>query len=123
MGFPISPVLADMFMEEFYQTAIATADFQPQVCLRYVDNIFVVWQHGQDKLQLFLDHLNGLHIRIQFTVNQERDGNVPFLDEEVSRQDIMAPSLSGSTESTPIPSPQHQMLGEQHACSACLQDL
>ena len=86
MGSPISPVLADMFMEAFEQTAIATADFQPRVWLRYVDDTFVIWQHGQDKLQLFLEHLNGLHSRIQFTMDQEKDGNIPFLDVEVSRQ-------------------------------------
>ena len=71
MGSPISPVLADMFMEAFEQTAIATADFQPRVWLRYVDDTFVIWQHGHDKLQLFLEHLNGLHSRIQFTMDQD----------------------------------------------------
>ena len=87
MGSPISPVLADMVMEELEQTAtITTADFQPRVWLRYVDDTFVVWQHSQDKLQLFLEHLNGLQSRIQFTMHQEKDGNIPFLDVEVSRQ-------------------------------------
>ena len=75
-----------MFMEELEQTAITTNDFQPRVWLRYVDDTFVVWQHSQDKLQLFLEHLNGLQSRIQFTMHQEKDGNIPFLDVGVSRQ-------------------------------------
>ena len=86
MGSPISPVIANMFMEELEQTAITTDDFQPRDWLRYVDDTFVVWQHSQDKLQLFLEHLNGLQSRIQFTMHQEKDGNIPFLDVEVSRQ-------------------------------------
>ena len=57
MGSPISPVLADMFMEEFEQLAITTSDHKPKIWLRYVDDTFVIWQHGLDNLRLFLDHL------------------------------------------------------------------
>ena len=77
MRSPISSVLATMFLEEFEQTAIATADFHPRVWLRYMDDTFVIWQHGQDKLQLFLEHLNGLPSRIQFTMDKEKNGNIP----------------------------------------------
>ena len=87
MGSPISPVLADMFMEEFEQLAINTADHSPKIWLWYVDDTFVIWQHGQDNLQLFLEHLNGLHRCIQFTMEQERNGNISFLDVEVSRKE------------------------------------
>ena len=30
--------------------------------------------------------MNGLHSRIQFTMDHEKDGNIPFMDVEVSRQ-------------------------------------
>ena len=87
MGSPISPVLADIFMEEFEQLAINTSDHRPKVWLRYVDDTFIIWQHGQDNLQLFLEHLNGLHSSIQFTMEQERNGNISFLDVEVTRKE------------------------------------
>ena len=87
MGSPISPVLADIFMEEFEQTAIATADHRPKIWLRYVDDTFVIWEHGQENLQLFLDHLNGLHSNIQFTMEQEKNGSISFLDVEVTRRE------------------------------------
>ena len=67
---PLSPVLADLFMEEFEQLAINTADHSPSVWLRYVHDTFVIWQHGQEKLCLFLKHLNGLHSNMQFTMEQ-----------------------------------------------------
>ena len=86
MGSPISPVLADMFMEEFEQLAITTSDHKPKIWLRYVDDTFVIWQHGQDNLRLFLDHLNSLHTNIKFTMEEERNGSLSFLDVEVSRK-------------------------------------
>ena len=87
MGSPLSPVLADLFMEEFEQLAINTADHSPIMWLLYVGDTFVIWQHGQEKLCLFLEHLNGLHSNIQFTMEQERNGSISFLDVEVSRQE------------------------------------
>ena len=57
MGSPLSPVLADIFMEEFENSSLNTTDLQPNMWLRYVDDTFVVWPHGRDTLQVFLQHL------------------------------------------------------------------
>ena len=35
----------------------------------------------------FLEHLNGLHSSIQFTIEPERNGSISFLDVEVSRRE------------------------------------
>ncbi|XP_022079663.1 uncharacterized protein LOC110973280 [Acanthaster planci] len=67
------------FMEEFEQNAIATADYRLEIWLRYVDDTFVIWQHGQDSLQRFLEHINGLHSSIQFTMEQEKDSSISFI--------------------------------------------
>lgn len=50
MGYPLSPILANQFMEEFEEEAA--------LWLRYVNNTFVLWRHGKDKLKPFLTHLN-----------------------------------------------------------------
>ena len=86
MGSPLSPVLADMFMEVFESTALDTADHRPSTWLRYVDDTFVIWPHGPQHLQGFLDHLNNLHPNIKFTMDQEEGNSIPFLDVKVSRQ-------------------------------------
>ena len=87
MGSPLSPVVANIFMEDFEGTALVTCDLPPKLWLRYVDDTFVVWQHGENHLGEFLEHLNGLHTRIDFTMEEEVSGKLPFLDVLVKRKD------------------------------------
>ena len=58
MGNPLSPVVANIYMEHFEALAIESARLKPATWLRYVDDTFVVWNEGMDKLQDFLEHLN-----------------------------------------------------------------
>ena len=77
MGSPISPVLADV--EEFEQLVINILDHRPKVWLRYVDDTFIIWQRGQDNLQLFLEHLNALHSSIHLLWNKNVMATFRFL--------------------------------------------
>ena len=87
MGSPISPILANIdFMEDFEQKALETARYKPKLWLRYVDDTFIIWQHGSDKLSDFLDHLNQQHPRIQFTMETETSDSLPFLDVLISKR-------------------------------------
>ena len=85
MGSPLSPVIADMYMEFFEELAIETSEFKPELWYRYVDDTFVLWKHGMDRLQEFLTHLNSLRDSIEFTMEAESDGKLPFLDVLVTR--------------------------------------
>ena len=87
MGSPLSPVVAGLFMEDFEQTALVTADREPKLRLRYVDDTFIIWPHGRTQLVTFLDHLNGLCEKIQFTMEIEEENQLPFLDVLVKRND------------------------------------
>ena len=42
---------------------------KPWVWLRYIDDIFFVWVHGEESLQIFLKHLNNFHY-FQYTVRK-----------------------------------------------------
>ncbi|XP_054748732.2 uncharacterized protein LOC129254302 [Lytechinus pictus] len=86
MGSPLSPVVANMFMEHFEETALQSATHKPKVWLRYVDNTFVVWQHGAEETSNFLiQHLNSQHEHIKFTMEIENEGSIPFLDTKITR--------------------------------------
>ena len=58
MGSPISPTVADLFMESFEQEALLTAPNPPRIWKRYVDDTFCVID--RDHLAPFLTHLNNL---------------------------------------------------------------
>ena len=53
---------------------------------QYVDDTFVIWPHGKEKLTEFLNHLSGLHTNIQVTMEQEEEGHLPFLDIDIYRK-------------------------------------
>jgi hypothetical protein len=68
MGSSLCPVISNMFMEHFEQLALDPVSHKPAMWLRYVDDTFVVWPHGTEKLQEFLSHINSLRSNIQFTM-------------------------------------------------------
>jgi hypothetical protein len=57
MGSPLSPVITNFFMEDFEKTELEQAAHKPIYWFRYVDDTFVIWPHGQEKLTEFLNHL------------------------------------------------------------------
>ena len=87
MGSPLSPIIADIFMVDLEEKAIAGAggDIAPSVWKRYVDDVLSVVK--RDKGQLLLDHLNKQHEKIRFTMEEERDGSMPFTDISFSRDE------------------------------------
>jgi len=86
MGSPLSPVIANFFMEDFEKKATKQATHKPVCWFRYVDETFIIWPHGQEKLEDFLIHLNGLHNKIQFTMEKEEEDHLPFLNIDIYRK-------------------------------------
>ena len=85
MGSPLSPVVVNIFMQEFEMRMLHTAPLKPSLWLQYVDDTFVTWSHRDKELHNFLKHLNGQHNDIKFTMERETDGSIPFLDVMVER--------------------------------------
>ena len=48
------------------------SEFQPLVWWRYIDDIFMIWEHGEEELQKFLETLNCYHPTIKFTAEYSR---------------------------------------------------
>lgn len=58
MGSPLSPIVANLFMEDFETRALASARLLPKLWKRYVDDTNVIWSHGSKELDLLFNHLN-----------------------------------------------------------------
>lgn len=86
MGSPLSPALANLFMEAFEENLLENCPKKPKCWFRYVDDTFLIWQHGAQELVNFQNFLNDQHSEIQFTMESEKDGALPFLDVLVKRK-------------------------------------
>uniref|UniRef100_A0A5S6Q3F3 Reverse transcriptase domain-containing protein n=1 Tax=Trichuris muris TaxID=70415 RepID=A0A5S6Q3F3_TRIMR len=86
MGSPLSPVMAEIFMEHLEDIAFKDGftAFGVKMFKRYVDDIFVIIETGKEVA--LLDHLNGLFTgQISFTMEREENGMLAFLDSLVIR--------------------------------------
>ena len=100
MGSPISPIVANIFMENFENRALATSPCTPKIWKRFVDDAFTVIKKNQK--QTFLDHLNSINNSIQFTSEDPReDGSIPFLDM------LVIPDGEGRLKTTVYRKPTH----------------
>jgi hypothetical protein len=79
MGNALSPVVSNIYMEHFEELSLKTAAHRPSLWLRYVDDTFVIWPYGPDRLQEFSCHINGKGPTIQFTMETEANNKIPFL--------------------------------------------
>ena len=82
MGSPLSPILANLcleFMEEYHIKPLPE-DIKPFIWVRYVDDIFIIYQHDLDAFNNFLHEINSILPTIKFTVEEEENGQLPFLD-------------------------------------------
>jgi hypothetical protein len=86
MGSSLSPIVSNIYMEHFEKLALDSEQQKPSLWLRYVDDTFVIWPHGADRLQNFLTHFNNLRSSIHFTMEIELEGAIPFLDVLVLRK-------------------------------------
>ncbi|GJQ73674.1 hypothetical protein Trydic_g14012 [Trypoxylus dichotomus] len=98
MGSPLSPVIANIFTEASEHEAIESSRMKPKCWYRYVDDIFVIWPHGPRTLEEFLQHINKQHVNVNFTMEIEEDGNLPFLDVLVEPTDNQTGPQSVSEE-------------------------
>lgn len=79
MGTRVAPTLANLFMARFERLHVYTYTPQPDLWLRFIDDIFVIWNHGRESLDSFLQHLNTVHDTIKFTM-EAPPREIHFLD-------------------------------------------
>ena len=100
MGSPISPIIANLFMEDLETRALSTTPHPPSLWKRYVDDTLTII--NRDHKDTFLDHLNSIDANIKFTSEDPKeDGSISFLDI------LIIPEENGKLNTTVYRKPTH----------------
>jgi uncharacterized protein (UPF0335 family) len=92
IGKSISGEIAEIYMRWFEEEYVySDKKFKPLLWKRMRDDVFVIYedehQAGGAALETFLNRLNSYEKRIQFTIEKEEDGVLPFLDMTIRRKE------------------------------------
>ena len=80
-------------MDKLKSDFLKSQEFTPLLWYRYIDDMFFIWTHGEEKLASFLNVLNSYHPNIKF-IHESNKEHILFLDLNVK--------LSGSKFSTDL---------------------
>ena len=67
IGTRFAPPSSILFMAELEEEILREVELKPYLWWRYIDDIFFIWEHGEEKLKEFIDVLNKKHPTIKFT--------------------------------------------------------
>lgn len=79
MGKKFAPNYANIFMAKWEEEALAKCSKQPLCYFRYLDDIFIIWQHSKEDFITFFNTLNTHHptIKLKSSISSE---SISFLD-------------------------------------------
>ncbi|XP_018367481.1 PREDICTED: uncharacterized protein LOC108763996 [Trachymyrmex cornetzi] len=78
MGSPLSPIVADMVMQDLEETALGLLPVRLSFYYQYVDDVILA--APSESIDDILCVFNSLHTRLQFTMEVGIDGKISFLD-------------------------------------------
>ena len=67
MGTRMAPNYAIIFMHSVKQEIIKNSKLKLRIWHHFIDDVFIIWTYGKDKLEDFLKYINGVHETIKFT--------------------------------------------------------
>ena len=77
---------ACIFMDKVEIDFLEMQTVKPLVWLKYIEDIFFIWNESEKKLQEFLENLNNFHPKLKFTSEKSKK-SVNFLDMTLSLVD------------------------------------
>ena len=83
IGTKFAPPYSILFMAELEEEIVKESECKPYLWWRYIDDIFFLWEHGENKLKSFIDKINKAHPTIKFTAEWSKT-SINFLDVTVS---------------------------------------
>ena len=79
IGTKFAPPYACIYMDEVETEFLETQNFKPLVWMRYIDDIFFIWTHGEEKLKNFMNEFNNFKSNLKFTFESDSEC-INFLD-------------------------------------------
>ena len=67
IGTKFAPSYSKLFMAELEEEILSEIELKPYLWWRCIDDIFFLWEHGEEKLKKFIEYLNEKHLAIKFT--------------------------------------------------------
>ena len=83
IGTKFAPPYACIYMDKTETGFLKTQELQPFVWLRYIDDVFFIWTHGEAELKKFMEGFNNFLPNLKFTYESSKK-IVAFLDLNVS---------------------------------------
>ena len=84
MGTIMAPSHAIIFMAALEERILRSCPSRPSVWWRYIDDVFVIWTHSEERLLEFISYLSQYHPTIKFTYERSQSP-VTFLNVSVSK--------------------------------------
>ncbi|XP_055691261.1 uncharacterized protein LOC129794533 [Lutzomyia longipalpis] len=84
MGSPISPIVADIAMQRVLDVVLEGSALRVDFLKKYVDDLLVCIH--KDDVREVLEVFNAPFPKIQFTLEEEINGAIPYLDVKISRE-------------------------------------
>ena len=109
MGKLFAPNYANIFMAKWETEALARSPVQPTIYLRFLDDIFVIWQHGEKAFWDFFEILNSHtnSIKLKATISHT---SIDFLDVTVFKSEIFNHTRTLDTKVYFKPTDTHDLL-------------
>ena len=86
MGTRMAPNYAIIFMHKIESEILEKTPLKPKFFKRFIDDIFIIWPHGEEKLRDFIHLINNHHPTIKFTEEHSNKERL-FLDTLVFKED------------------------------------
>lgn len=79
IGTKFAPSFANIFMSKLETSMLSECRLSPWVWWRFLDDIFLIWLHGNEALIEFVNYVNSYHDTIKYTWELS-ENKLPFLD-------------------------------------------
>ena len=96
MGMRMAPLFTNLFLANLEDRLLTWNSARPYIWWRYINDVFAIWNRGQDQLDVFTREINEFHHSIKFTA-EVSTYRVTFLDTTVILEGVTIRTLPGQT--------------------------